>query len=299
MPIRVAPVPPPPLKASPSVQQNVSSTSTSRPVAAIQPSTSTNRIAPKSYSVCPESAVILKKISPDDFTNEFLQSGAFHAKLLTYDDSAYKLISEYITNSQAHPNFKVYLHTVLEISRSSAPTITNPQGPDPPKLTMMLWHGTKPQNLSAILKNGFRCPPTGAQMFGQGVYFADRVSKSAQYCSRVTNFMRPLAGDVGYLFLCEVVVGKWYNARVSNPTYKSVPTATRRNGSVMTFDSVKCTGENVPDREMQREIDGVVWPLGRTVKNDKFQAYTVLYNEYIVYDPEQIKIKFLVKVIFG
>lgn len=28
-------------------------------------------------------------------------------------------------------------------------------------------------------------------------------------------------------------------------------------------DSVRCTGENVPKREGQVEIDGCVWPIGK------------------------------------
>lgn len=41
-----------------------------------------------------------------------------------------------------------------------------------------------------------------------------------------------------------------------------------------------------------------VFCTGETVKNDKFQSFTVRYNEYIVYNPEHVKPKYLVKVQF-
>jgi hypothetical protein len=43
-------------------------------------------------------------------------------------------------------------------------------------------------------------------MFGKGVYFADMVSKSANYC--YTSKMNP----VGLLLLCEVALGQMYVA---------------------------------------------------------------------------------------
>jgi hypothetical protein len=42
-------------------------------------------------------------------------------------------------------------------------------------------------------------------MFGKGIYFADMVSKSANYC--VTSKSNP----VGLLLLCDVALGKWYD----------------------------------------------------------------------------------------
>ncbi len=163
---------------------------------------------------------------------------------------------------------------------------------------MMLWHGTKPTRVAPILRDGFRCPQTGNQMFGKGVYFTDRISKSAQYCNQNVYCAIPNPGEIGYLFLCEVTIGECYNAKNAKKTYQSAPTVTRNDGSVITFDSVKCTGENVPDRQQQREIDGIIWPLGPTIKNTRFPTYTLSYNEFIVYNPEMVKIKYLVKVLF-
>jgi poly [ADP-ribose] polymerase 2/3/4 len=50
----------------------------------------------------------------------------------------------------------------------------------------LLWHGSRFSNWGGILSQGLRIAPPEAPvtgyMFGKGVYFADIVSKSAQYC---------------------------------------------------------------------------------------------------------------------
>jgi len=50
----------------------------------------------------------------------------------------------------------------------------------------LLWHGSRSTNFAGIIKNGLKIAPPEAPvtgyMFGKGVYFADCVSKSANYC---------------------------------------------------------------------------------------------------------------------
>jgi poly [ADP-ribose] polymerase len=51
---------------------------------------------------------------------------------------------------------------------------------------MLLWHGSRLTNFVGILSQGLRIAPPEAPvtgyMFGKGVYFADMVTKSANYC---------------------------------------------------------------------------------------------------------------------
>ena len=51
---------------------------------------------------------------------------------------------------------------------------------------MLLWHGSRLTNYVGILSQGLRIAPPEAPvtgyMFGKGIYFADMVSKSANYC---------------------------------------------------------------------------------------------------------------------
>lgn len=71
----------------------------------------------------------------------------------------------------------------------------------------LLWHGSRTTNFASILSQGLRIAPpeapiTGA-MFGKGVYFADMVSKSANYCC----VKRDSENKEGLLLLCEVALG--------------------------------------------------------------------------------------------
>ena len=72
----------------------------------------------------------------------------------------------------------------------------------------LLWHGSRTTNFAGILSQGLRIAPPEAPstgyMFGKGVYFADMVSKSANYC--FTSKSNP----VGLLLLCEVALGNMY-----------------------------------------------------------------------------------------
>merc|ERR1712139_664676 len=70
----------------------------------------------------------------------------------------------------------------------------------------LLWHGSRLTNWAGILSQGLRIAPPEAPvsgyMFGKGVYFADMVSKSANYCRTSST------ANVGILTLNEVALGK-------------------------------------------------------------------------------------------
>ncbi|CAF4404030.1 unnamed protein product, partial [Adineta steineri] len=63
-------------------------------------------------------------------------------------------------------------------------------------------------NFAGILSQGLRIAPPEAPMtgymFGKGLYFADMVSKSANYCFTTRE------STEGLLLLCEVALGKMY-----------------------------------------------------------------------------------------
>lgn len=52
----------------------------------------------------------------------------------------------------------------------------------------MLWHGTKNENLMSILLKGLKIKPPNARhtgsMFGEAIYFADKLTKSLNYSSK-------------------------------------------------------------------------------------------------------------------
>jgi len=146
----------------------------------------------------------------------------------------------------------------------------------------------------------FRMPPSrdpeNLKYYGNGIYFSDRVGKSAYYCSRVQD---PLPGEVGYMFLCRVNVGNMFVVS-ERPFdgYKKLP-----NG----FHSIIANGVRIPDPEDVGFYDkDTVIPFGRTIPNPNPnpnpnpdpRLLSPVYNEYVVYDPTRIDIKCLLKIRF-
>lgn len=108
----------------------------------------------------------------------------------------------------------------------------------------MLWHGSRSTNFVSILSKGLRIAPKEAPstglMFGKGIYFADIVSKSANYSSVHLN------DSTGLLLLCDVALGKTRNSRDAF-NYKDLPNENEQ--------SVKGCGEMFPT--IYSSLDGV------------------------------------------
>lgn len=150
----------------------------------------------------------------------------------------------------------------------------------------ILWHGSRLMNFVSILTNGLKvappCAPKTGYMFGKGIYFADVVTKSANYCatSRTNN--------TGLMLLCQVALGKMQKLKIANHNINNIPNAE--------WQSTGGVGINCPMD--WRSIDGVTAPFGN------IQRYingisSLIYNEYVVYDPQQVQIKYLFKMKFN
>lgn len=148
----------------------------------------------------------------------------------------------------------------------------------------MLWHGSRVSNFVSILSKGLRIAPKEAPstgyMFGKGIYFADIVSKSANYChpSHGQNF--------GLMLLCDVALGKSQNPRYA-ADIEGLPNENEQ--------SVKGCGEIFPTE--YTTLDGLKIAVGGLQKAD-FPT-SLKYNEYIVYNISQVKMKYLVKLKFN
>uniref|UniRef100_UPI003AB0C0FC poly [ADP-ribose] polymerase 1 isoform X2 n=1 Tax=Centroberyx gerrardi TaxID=166262 RepID=UPI003AB0C0FC len=150
----------------------------------------------------------------------------------------------------------------------------------------LLWHGSRATNYAGILSQGLRIAPPEAPvtgyMFGKGVYFADMVSKSANYCH--TSQSDP----VGLLLLAEVALGNMHELKKASHITK-VPKGKH---------SVKGVGRTAPDPGASVTLDGVQVPLGKGA-NTNIDDTSLLYNEYIVYDVAQVNLKYLLKIKFN
>ena len=121
--------------------------------------------------------------------------------LLNKDHGDYKMIDEYIRNTNMGRNIKVI--DLFRIKRNGEDAVYNPKNLDNKKL---LFHGSRFSNFVGILSNGMRIAPPEAPktgyLFGKGVYFADFAGKSAPYCCTY------LSNGMGIFVLCEVALGK-------------------------------------------------------------------------------------------
>ncbi|EEF41438.1 poly [ADP-ribose] polymerase 1 [Ricinus communis] len=206
---------------------------------------------------------------------------------LSHDSEDYQLIEKYLhtTHAPTHTDWSLELEEVFSLEREGE---IDKFAPYRRKLKnrMLLWHGSRLTNYVGILNQGLRIAPPEAPatgyMFGKGIYFADLVSKSAQYC--YTDKKNP----VGLMLLSEVALGEVYELK--NAMYMDKPPEGKH--------STKGLGKKVPqESEFVKWRDEVTVPCGRPVPS-KVKASELMYNEYIVYNTAQVKMQFLLKVRF-
>ena len=180
----------------------------------------------------------------------------------------------------------------------------------------LLWHGSRLTNWHSILSHGLKIAPPEAPhtgfMFDKGIYTADCFSKSAQYCYGSI-------GQRGLMVLCEVSLGNPREA--AHADYEaSKKIGTKPND----FHSTKGVGRYRPnEQQFTKTKDGVIVPMGELVDTQASQSSepvsqsrgsrssrlatvaaatgangSLLYNEYIVYDMNQVEMKYLVEIDF-
>ncbi|OEL20577.1 Poly [ADP-ribose] polymerase 1 [Dichanthelium oligosanthes] len=206
---------------------------------------------------------------------------------LPHDSEDYKLVERYLLNTHAptHKDWSLELEEVFSLDRDGE---LNKYSRYKNNLhnKMLLWHGSRLTNFVGILSQGLRIAPPEAPvtgyMFGKGLYFADLVSKSAQYCYVDRD------NPVGLMLLSEVALGDMYELKK----------ATSMDKPPRGKHSTKGLGKTVPlESEFVNWRDDVVVPCGKPVPSS-VRSSELLYNEYIVYNTSQVKMQFLLKVRF-
>jgi len=206
---------------------------------------------------------------------------------LPHDSEDYKLVERYLLNTHAptHKDWSLELEEVFSLDRDGE---LNKYSRYKNNLhnKMLLWHGSRLTNFVGILSQGLRIAPPEAPvtgyMFGKGLYFADLVSKSAQYC------YVDRGNPVGLMLLSEVALGDMYELK------KAMSMDKPPRGK----HSTKGLGKTVPlESEFVKWRDDVVVPCGKPVPSS-VRSSELLYNEYIVYNTSQVKMQFLLKVRF-
>ncbi|XP_067274128.1 poly [ADP-ribose] polymerase 1 [Pseudorasbora parva] len=197
-----------------------------------------------------------------------------------------ELIQQYVKNTHAatHNTYTLDVEEIFKIEREGEYQRFRPFKELPNR--QLLWHGSRTTNYAGILSQGLRIAPPEAPvtgyMFGKGVYFADMVSKSANYCHTSQ------ADPVGLILLGEVALGNIHELKKASHITK-LPKGKH---------SVKGLGRTAPDPRATVSLNGVDIPLGKGI-NTNIDDTSLLYNEYIVYDIAQVNLKYLLKVRFN
>ncbi|KAJ9657516.1 hypothetical protein H2198_004277 [Neophaeococcomyces mojaviensis] len=159
--------------------------------------------------------------------------------------------------------------------------------------TLLLWHGSRTTNYGGILSQGLRIAPPEAPLngyaFGKGIYLADCSSKSANYC------IPSMSGGTGLLLLVE--------AELSRPLYEidtgdsNAEEEAKKHNCIAT----KGVGQEVPLKWkdascVHDNLKGVKMPDGKLGKDPNHKGGFLQYNEYISYNIEHLKIRYLLKV---
>uniref|UniRef100_A0A670J5X1 Poly [ADP-ribose] polymerase n=1 Tax=Podarcis muralis TaxID=64176 RepID=A0A670J5X1_PODMU len=202
----------------------------------------------------------------------------------------FPVLERYLLSTHA-PTHQDYTMTLLEAF------VLNKEGSDPdstfrsdlPNRTL-LWHGSRLGNWAGILSRGLRVAPPEAPvtgyMFGKGIYFADMSSKSANYCFATRE------KDVGLLLLSEVALGECNELLEANPEAEKL---------LANKHCTKGLGKMAPSPANSTTLHGSLVPLGPAAETGVVNpnGYTLNYNEFIVYDPRQVRMKYLLKVRFN
>lgn len=141
----------------------------------------------------------------------------------------------------------------------------------------LLIHGTSINNYVSILTHGLKFTARGqhaAGLFGQGVYFADSLTKSAGYC-RAT-------GGMAMVLLCEVAAG------LADIRYRHDNTKLKENS-----ESVQAIGQYYP-HPLHTRPDGLKIPNGELIARPEDTG--IQFNEFVILDESRVKIRYIVKI---
>ena len=146
----------------------------------------------------------------------------------------------------------------------------------------LLWHGSRITNFVGILSQGLRIAPPEAPssgyLYGKGVYFADMSQKSSCYCYPVNNKALILLGEVS--------LGE---EDQRNKIDFNLPSTLKKNAN-----SVHALGRLEPS-DGEYIDDDVFVPNGDAKVNEK-NSLCNDHAEYIVYNVDQIRLRYLLQI---
>ncbi|XP_028396308.1 poly [ADP-ribose] polymerase 1-like isoform X2 [Dendronephthya gigantea] len=232
-------------------------------------------------------SLIKETSDSEDPLDSYYKKLKTHIKPIAKEEEEFVMIEKYVKNTHAstHRHYDLEVEEIFRIERDGEKKRYKPFKKLPNR--KLLWHGSRATNFAGILSQGLRIAPPEAPvtgyMFGKGIYFADMVSKSANYCN--TSYSNP----TGLMLLCEVALGNMHELTAAN-YIKKLPAGKH---------SVKGCGRTAPDPSDDHTMDdGTIVPYGNGIDTNVVKS-SLLYNEYIVYDVAQVNMKYLLRLKFN
>ncbi|KAI8824810.1 poly polymerase catalytic domain-containing protein [Fimicolochytrium jonesii] len=222
-----------------------------------------------------------KEVNPWDYV-----AAALKCKLkpvLDRESDEFRMVREYMEDTSAGYD----IVSLIDVERGGEKERFAPHANNENR--KLLWHGSNTGNFMGILSEGLKVAPVEAAstgyMFGKGIYFADTFCKSVNYSS--------VGSGVSCLLLCEVALGK--PKELENQEYMEHPA----EGTQSTLG----LGQEGPSGQCFIAKDGTRVPRGPIIKyplRTKADGTPIprylARNEYIVYDPAQVRIRYMLIV---
>lgn len=120
---------------------------------------------------------------------------------LPQNDSAYGKIVDYIARTCVH-GYRVRVRDIFALTIAAERQVFAQNERGRSRIDL-LFHGTAGHNVRHILRTGLICPrsPSNGRMMGHGIYFANKATKSTNYCQVRGR------GVPHFLFLADVAIG--------------------------------------------------------------------------------------------
>ncbi|KAI0151980.1 PARP-domain-containing protein [Hypoxylon sp. NC0597] len=253
-----------------------------------------------------DASLLMNSASKDEVSNvldnQFQSLGMEEMTPLSHKSKEFIQLRDYLMETRGATHIANYqVSQIFRIERSGEkfrmesayPTLVNRR---------LLWHGSRCINFGGILSQGLRIAPREAPssgysmstnfslLFGKGIYLADMSSKSANYC-----FPHNSNGHA-LILLCEVELGNPVQG-LTNASYTAAEDA-RTLGLSSTWGQGMTAPCQWKDAKcIHPSLKGVQIP-DTSVKPGPTNLYgaSLLYNEYIVYDVSQVRLRYLFRV---
>ncbi|KAG8371172.1 hypothetical protein BUALT_Bualt13G0059400 [Buddleja alternifolia] len=225
----------------------------------------------------------------DPLSDRYKKLGCAISPVEKYGDD-YKMIAKYLEKTYepvklGEISYGVSIENVFAGEPSACPSVDEIK-----KLPnkVLLWYGTRSSNLLRHLQKGFLpaiCSlPVPGYMFGKAIVCSDTAAESARYCFTAVD--KPQ----GFLVLAVASLGEEIT-QMTNPPEDTTLLEQKKLGVIGL------------GRKKTDESEHFVWkddikvPCGSIVESEHKDS-PIEYNEYAVYDPQQVSIKFLVAILF-